>query len=119
MAYAHCHNCGWSQDDFWSEWGSGWHPLHKDVVQNWINYLNDAINGQTTIAMDIDWAKEAGVAFEEVDGSAEVRILDFVAYELECKARNIREMHWLTEKEFKNDPNRCCPKCGSKHLDVD
>lgn len=19
MAYAHCHNCGWEQDDFWSK----------------------------------------------------------------------------------------------------
>jgi len=28
MAYLHCHNCNWEQDDFWN-WTIKWNKLHK------------------------------------------------------------------------------------------
>jgi hypothetical protein len=119
MAFAHCHDCDFSQDDFWEVYGNGWHPFRSDIVQDWIRHINDAIHGRKTISMDIWWAKDAGISYREVGGHAEINVLEYIAWELEHKAKNIRNMHWLTTKEFRDDPNRCCPKCGSKHLDID
>ena len=32
MAFLHCHNCGWSQDDFWSRDITSYHPFRDDIV---------------------------------------------------------------------------------------
>ena len=56
MAYLHCHNCGWSQDDFWEH--NGYNPFNileevkafgyvyptdENEYQNIVNLMNQSI----------------------------------------------------------------------------
>ena len=118
MAYLHCHNCEWQQDDFWHK---GYTPLHGGHFESVRRILFEALDEPHTkrfICFNKQEAEEAGIPFVEKDGKAVVLISEYVARELERRARNIRNMtHW-TEDEYRNAP-RCCPTCGSDQLDVD
>lgn len=112
MAYAHCHNCAWEQDDWWSK---SYHPIPADRMSELNNMLLSAQHDPSKRMIDSydsHWLKENHNVRHEVD------VREFVASRLENRAARIREMHFLTEKEFY--ANRVCPNCGSsKHMDVD
>ena len=95
MAYAHCHACGWEQDDFWSD------------LYNPIRSL-------------VDWEKtllEFGTLDVEYERDGEkVVYRETIAAACENAARRIRGMVFLTPKGAAWQP---CPKCGHKYLDVD
>jgi len=112
MAYAHCHNCDWQQDDWWS---ANYSPLDYERLKEFNELLLEAVknpNARMMGTMDHVFLKERFGTNHEVD------VREYVAHHLICMARRIKEMHWLTEEEFRN--NRQCPKCKSKkHMDVD
>lgn len=117
MAFVHCHNCDWGQDDFWSAGKGGWLPFGTGSVEHLVDELKKSLEKPPKdrfIVMDKWIAEERyGVSGREVP------ILTYLAVELELKAKVIRGMHWMTEKDFENDPDKKCPKCGSKNLDID
>lgn len=119
MAYLHCHNCGWSQDDFWEE--DGYNPFRRDLIDDLKEYLfRDVIN------MDIGYVRDMrGLGFKcpaikKEDGTYDIKTTDFVAMELMRKARRISGMAVKTWEEWKQIKDTfVCPKCGKRELDID
>ena len=107
MAYLHCHNCDWEQDDFWHD---GYNPV--SCIQEALEWLFQEPN---VIKMDNNWCKENG--YGDV-GS--IKATELAAHDFERQARKIRGMVYRTEKEFyEKNPERKCPKCGQQQLDID
>lgn len=123
MAYLHCHNCGWSQDDFWDfqirwkrifKWNSrpfGYNPLSiflEDVSMYW---------KPRYIKMDSYWCKEQGLS------SNKVHSWWMLKYEMKRNIRRIHKMKYLTYESFKKAKKNgsvICPKCGCKNeFDID
>ena len=117
MAFLHCNNCTWQQDDFWET--DGYNPFRKDILEYWVEIMKEGIAGERTIGMDSGWVKETGLASVMIDGQSHVNFRDYLAWELERKAKNIKKMNWVTWEDFKNDPDPVCPNCGSNELDID
>ena len=116
MSFVHCHACPWSQDDFWDE---DYSPFRKDIIEDFVRHMNDGIHGKRHIILDIGFIREVGLPYKTIDGERQVDFRDYLAWELERKARNIRHMHWVTYEDYENDPLKRCPKCGSTNLDID
>jgi hypothetical protein len=120
MAYAHCHNCDWSQDDFWH---GSYTPLHGDHFESTRRDLLAGIQQRPEDRyhiMDKWFAEEAGLPYEDTPEGARVHLRDVLAWELERRAQNIREMKWWTEEDYREDlANNRCPKCDSDQLGVD
>ena len=93
MAYLHCHNCDFSQDDFYSV--DGYNP--PDYLKTWNKYLCE----------------------EKLD----ITQREVIAREYEKYARGIRSMKWVTWESFKeawiDGKWPLCPKCGKNDLDID
>lgn len=119
MAYLHCHNCSWSQDDFWKK--DGYNPFREDTVE-WLKekLFEDYVN------MDIGYVRDMrllGFDFEveeDSKGCYNIKTTDFVAMELMRKARSISKMAVKTWEDWKKVKDTfVCPKCGSDNLDID
>ena len=104
MAYLHCHSCDWAQDDFYSK--TGYNPAK--YLLTW----NDLLCGDELDKQFTDYAE-----FIKENGNITTR--EVIAREYESFAKRIREMKWVTYESFQNDPNKLCPNCGSKDLDID
>src|SRR3990172_8389188 len=97
MAYLHCHNCGWSQDDFWAK--DGYNPFRQDIVNNLIEMLFEE-----EINVDRDYLADSGVKFRDVETASGVTGgyisgQEMVALVLERKARSIRNMLVKTNED--------------------
>jgi len=120
MAYLHCHNpnCNWSQDDFWDEKGGeyeGYTPFRSDTVQ----WLKESLF-EDRMYFDRSFFDEMGLDYEEDDEGCYMRGTDFVAFELERKARSIRNIKVRTNEEWKQvRESWVCPECGSDDWDID
>jgi len=103
MAYVRCGNdkCTWSQDDCW---GKRYNPFQ---------YLSDAW-AERLLEVDLDAPLEGH--FDDYmlkeEGLEGKTWRDFFKKQLERSIRKIETMKWKTEKEFKEDPDKQCPKCG-------
>lgn len=109
MAYLHCHNCSWSQDDFYDP--KGYNPA--EFLKSW----NDVLCGEDRHKIDEQFTDDA--EFLRKNGPLTTR--EVVAREYEKYAKRIREMKWITWDDFRNDKeeNKICPQCGSDDLDID
>jgi len=103
MSFVHCHKCHWEQDDFYSP--KGYNPAH--YLENWMKDL--CLNPDEPFTGDSQWIREHGA----------ITYRELIAREFECYARKIRTMKWITYEDFKNEPNKVCPSCGSNDLDID
>ena len=107
MAYLHCHNCNWSQDDFWSEtYNPG--TCAKDDEQALLNSnLDDYFTDCTS--------------FIEKHGKITRR--EEIARHFERLAKLIRTMKFRTFEEFKfakENGLALCPQCGKRvEFDID
>jgi hypothetical protein len=105
MSFVHCHQCHWSQDDFWSE------------HYNPINYLQNF--EKDLLTKDIDavciHAADTESCYGQKEGDVSYR--EMIARSLERAARHIRKMAWRNMEEYKAGGRRC-PKCGGC-LDID
>ncbi|MCF8354330.1 MAG: hypothetical protein K9H48_07740 [Melioribacteraceae bacterium] len=107
MAFLHCHNCGWEQDDFWSE---NYHPL--SCPMDWKDLL--------LYSKDID--KQFADDAEFVEENGPITIREVIARDLEKNAKRVRNMKFRTFKEFQEagGNNLPCPNCGVVgELDID
>jgi len=120
MAYLHCHNCGWGQDDFWDK--KGYNPFRPDDVE-WLkdNLFKDEVNVGADYISDM-----RGLGFdcevkEDPEGGCIIKATDFVSMELMRKARSIQNMAVKTWSEWNKVKDTFeCHKCGSKdELDID
>jgi hypothetical protein len=108
MAFVYCSKCDWSQDDFWSDRYNPFQYLNEAWSSKLIKYrLDDQLDGH----FDSHMLKETGL-----EGKT---WRDFFIHELKRKQRVIGNMHWATEKEFKDDKNKTCPKCGGHEFTMD
>ena len=118
MAYLHCHNCGWSQDDFWSEDDKGWSPFKPDRMAD---YKKDLFRDK--IHMDLNALREMGVKLNEVEKDDEGYYMsgqNYVALELERMARSIRKMLVKTNEDWKKVQDTIkCPRCDKRDWDID
>ena len=114
MAYLHCHNCGWSQDDFWEE--DGYNPF----CQNSMEWLKECLF-KDKIHLDPSYFIDAEISPDGADEDGPfLNSQEFVAIELQRKAQNIRNMAVKTNKEWGLVKDTFhCPQCGSKNLDID
>ena len=97
MAFLHCHDCGWSQDDFYSP--DGYNPFREsDIADLRRNLFKDEIK------------LERGT----VTGR------EFVIMELKRMVTRIESMVVMTDEKWKRvKQDWVCPKCGSKNWDID
>ena len=106
MAYLHCHNCDWQQDDFWDK---NYNPIR--FLLNWEkDLLNDLSNLDSSFTTDIQFIKDNG----------NITRRELIARELESHARTIRKMKFRTYEEYQRlNPDRICPNCKQQELDID
>lgn len=108
MAYIHCHNCGWQQDDFY---GEHYNPARS--LKDWDEVLFGEERGKLDqpFPCDPEFVRENG----------EITYREIIAREYEKYAARIRRMRWVTLEDFRNEKeeNQKCPACGSTDLDMD
>jgi hypothetical protein len=122
--YLHCHNCHWSQDDFWSwDWSGfkifwkwsrrpfGYNPLSlilEDIAEYWI---------PRKITFDRWWADENGFK------SHVIHSWRLMLWSMSKHFKRLFTQKWWTYKRWKkqyDSKKAVCPNCGSgKHWDVD
>ena len=103
MAYLHCHDCAWSQDDFWAR--SGYNPLEEHRISE--------------LRADL-FQREIRLGGADGEGPEKLTGRAYVVRELGRIIRQIQGMHVLTSEDFdKIKADFVCPKCGSKRWDVD
>lgn len=108
MSYLHCHACDFSQDDFWDKDYNPITFLEKNYTKELLTKDLDKIVG-----FDRNTLKEIGY-------DKPITYREMYAWELERHGQRIREMVYRTFEEYKEkNPNRICPKCGKKELDID
>lgn len=107
MSYLHCHDCDWEQDDFYYE--NGYNPA--GYLKSWNNFLcgkdSDRIDDQ--FSTDSNFVRENGP----------ITTREGIAREYEKFAERIRNMKWITWEQWQAEPNKVCPGCGSRNLDID
>lgn len=113
MAYLHCHNCDWGQDDFWSP--EGYNPLWDSGVKD----LRESLF-KDKVYFDSGFFEETGVPCKRDEKGLYCTGQEYVAWELERKARNIRNMVVKTNEDWKDVKDGwVCPGCGSDKWDID
>src|SRR4030042_3643405 len=109
--YLHCHNCDFTQDDYWSE---SYNPI-TFLENNYKRKLLDEPLYKIT-EMQRDVKGENGYVFymEKITNK------ELIARELENAARRIRKMKFKPREDAKiKNPEWKCPICGKKELDED
>lgn len=125
MSYLHCHNCGWSQDDFWDfkiKWSKlfcwrsrpfGYNPLSL-ILEDFAEYWKPRYVG-----FDFYAAKEMGVKLKKGN---KIHSWTLLRYNLKRHIKRLFTQKWWTEKSFKKDYyNRValCPECSANDFDID
>jgi hypothetical protein len=115
MSYLHCHNCNWSQDDFW-EPSPGYNPFRKDLI----NDLEKSLF-EDKIEFDKGFIERyPNAPYWTKDGKFYISGTEYVAMTLERKAKQIRNMSIRTWNEWKQVKDTWkCPKCGQRKSDID
>ena len=118
MAYLHCHNCGWSQDDFWEK--DGYNPFRQDIM----DWLKEKLF-EDFVYMDRNYVEDMldlglAVRFRLTDKGCQIKTTDFVATELRRIAHSIQNMHIKTLDEWEEvKPVIKCPRCNKRDWDID
>lgn len=110
MSYLHCHNCHWSQDDFWDEW------------YNPITFLEHAYKKEL-LTKDL-WEVLTIDSFDnkrnKFIGMKPITREKFITDAFEQMISKIQRMIYRTNDEFKAmNPEGKCPNCWKKELDID
>jgi len=111
MGFIYCRDCDWEQDDFWEV--NGYNPFKNLESNYWLEILNNGINVNHIIQIDNWILKDLNIEGEK---EGEVDFRRYLAALLREEAKNIENMHWVTYKDYKNDSDPKCPKCGSRNL---
>ena len=122
MAYLHCHNCDWGQDDFW-DWKVEWSRLHK-----W-SYRPFGYNPLSLVLEDIaEYVRPRYVGLdsfhaEEMGWPNPIFSWRLLRWNLSRHVKQLFTQTWWTYEGFIKD-NKAgtakCPGCGSStHFDID
>jgi hypothetical protein len=116
MAYLHCHNCDWAQDDFWDK--EGYNPI-KFMQDQYESFLEDLFKDK--VYSDTEILKEAGILAGEDEKGAYADGRAYVAWQLRARADMIEKMAIRTNDEWeKLKENFICPGCWkSDSVDID
>jgi len=143
MAYLHCRNCGWSQDDFWTfftyrkwrkKWwerfGFGYNPITKFFSNfkllwkpRWfgtdlwfVKNLVKYTGVPVKVKMEID-----NVTFGKPVKEYKVFSWNWLLLELVKEWKIFRKQKWWTYRSWeKHKDTARCPQCGCKdHFDID
>ena len=123
MAYLHCHNCGWEQDDFWNwkikwdkllKWHSrpfGYNPLSL-ILEDFVTYRKPR-----RIKFDKYAAIDMGFKSNNIHSWSMLR------YNSKRHFRRLFTQKWWTYESWVKDQNAGmaeCPGCRSKEdCDID
>lgn len=120
MAYLHCHNCFWEQDDFWS-WK--YNPITKfwrDIKWLWKPRW---MKLDTWIVHDITRYTRIPVYKRRIiKGNCEIFSWNWLLVEFIKEIRITFRQKWWTWNSWKKDyktKKPVCPRCKSKLLDID
>lgn len=106
MAYLHCHSCDFSQDDFWSETYNPVKSFQDDLKDPFFSDLD------RVIGMDSGWLENNGYEYITHRG--------LILHHLKQIASRIKGMVYRTMEEYQEkNPERICPVCGKRDLDID
>jgi len=107
--YVYCRNCGFSQDDFWSD---EYNPFNDDYIKEFRNIFKIGMNGKT-VEMEICNAEEREMEYTKNERNmAEVDFREYLAWRMDSIALRFRNMKWITWDEFQADTAKECPACG-------
>jgi hypothetical protein len=101
MAYIHCHDCDWEQDDFWSR--------RYNPVQTFFSYVKSF---RLWIPRTLEGDRPVFPTHSYV----------FLWRQVLRMLRKFRNMRWWTWKTYKRDREAniaFCPKCGARDLCID
>jgi len=123
MAYLHCHNCGWSQDDFWNfkfqfknilKWQRrpfGYNPISL-ILEDFAVYVKPKY-----IKMDTNWMKENNYSGNKIHS------WKLMMHDIKRHLKNSFMQTWWTYNSWKKDRKNNiarCPKCHKKeYFDID
>ena len=128
MAFLHCHNCDWSQDDFWDfsfgRYGYWRIPFTKiswsyNPISCFMSHVFDKkgywfprrIQYDRYCIEDLGWKR------------ADPHSWWLIWYQFKRMLRKFKRQKWRTEKAFRRDrilKLAYCPSCGSRdHFDID
>jgi hypothetical protein len=113
LAFLHCHDCDWEQDDFWSE--DGWNP-EKSMKGSWEQAFQDKIY------MDRDFFIENHIEdkMNKDEKGHWITGPNLLAWNLRTKASQVENMAVRTIEEWKQKKDTfTCPECGGRNLDID
>lgn len=109
MAYLHCHDCDWQQDDFWEV--GGYNPI-RSAQDLEADLLRDKIHLEPVASTIPPEGHD--------DEGPWISGRSYVAWQLRRYARNIETMAVRTMDEWKRVKDTfCCPQCGGRNLDID
>ena len=117
--YLHCHSCDWSQDDFWEP--NGYNPFRKDLVNNLReNLFKERIYLDRNFFEEANEGQDGVLPYQEDINGWYCSGTDYVAYELYCKLKSVKNMAVKTWEQWNIVKDVfVCPKCGQKNLDID
>lgn len=116
MAFIHCHECNWGQDDFWDK---RYNPIRQFFG------VNLPMTWKPVFVKFDEWAlKEMGVKYQPVlvgglRGQGEVHTWRLLWWHFARMLRKFRHQHWWTWGSYQRDKNKKCPKCGNRGLCID
>ena len=118
MAFVHCHNCDWQQDDFWDfgfrkygyfmKWGYNPFSLFLSYVFGRGGYWRPRrIDHDDWCAKELGWSRRDPHSWW------------LIWWQLKRVVRKFVTQEWWTWNEYKKDPDKYCPDCGNEGLCID
>lgn len=115
MAYVHCHNCDWSQDDFWSF--KGYNPIRffwKNVLWGRSGYWKPRrIEYDSSVIKEYGWKRTDPHSWWLLARAIRRIFKDFLHQKWWTYAS------WKKTVEKNGNKWPVCPKCGKPELDID
>jgi hypothetical protein len=134
MAFLHCHNCNWEQDDFWS-W-KGYNPVRFFFGSDVPAYIQPRMIGVDPYMMsknklarslgltNVKWVpmgQSKGDPSPTISGSTPTMVQKYSMHSwfilgLQAKkwVKRLFTQKWWTYKSYKADPMKRCPNCLDK-----
>lgn len=107
MSQIHCHNCDWSQDDFWAwKWS--------------LKFWKFRAFGYNPISLIIDDIRTFGYPCYIYLDAGKKHSWGVLLKEIKRHTKRLFTQKWWTCKSWNKDDNKwICPKCKKKSLDID
>lgn len=120
--FIYCHDCGWQQDDFWSN--EDYYPTRNLNVIERILLPGIRDKEKRQIKMAAAEADMMELPYDEdtrdpATGLINVDFRSYVGMELLRTAKKIMAQYWITYEDYMADIEKRCPICNSTDLGMD